>query len=1064
MLLAPRLEQGGPDIGARFTETLHEAGFVARPAGSLWTLRQESAPAAANAVSAARRVTASAALPTDLPSALDRLGHALNELNLAQQAYDRATDEIGALSEQLFSDWYRYMLCAYPPAGSGEDYPDIDSVRRLVERRGVPAVRAAVQAAGLVVNIPGDDATARPAAADGDPGSLASAVARAAEQVRTELAALAASPAMSDAELSHRMEQVEAPRYWEPAEPVVLLAGEALSASVGHGQDGRLRADGLLGCQAVAGVPAAPATAEEAVTLARVVGALAPADGGEQIGYRTWTSQDWHALLLAWEVEVRPTATAAGTEYPPGFLTDAYQLADDEPELRLRDGHGVLSPAATVHTGTSILTPYAQDLQVRRLAGYVMGIYQQEHQLPAMSEEDAAAYLAVPANLEQVRQWLAAKPVPAGPGPDPVATALAALTRLQAIPSLSQSLGGLNDALLTRRHTLQLDVADPLGFDDYRAFTAAVRPYVQGPAPGKPAAPDGALLPPYLSGHNRTAPQPLGTFQPVRSGAFRVLRLRLLDAFGRVLDLHWDRVIASHLLPASAGGDLITLPPRFVPPARLNFRWLSADLGDQQLTELASHSPVCGWVLPNHFAESLAFYQADGTALGSIDRTGHWQFAPGAVPVSPEQVTDPHLGAVISYLLGKGPAFLRNFHGAVDSALERIDPPNLTRQQDTAVLVGRPLAVVRASVDLQLQGLPAADQTWTALRRDLRSGTRQTAGLAGVLVPVRIGDYRQLSDGLVGYWVETPDGFGDVFNAPLSEPVGDPGIRTHAGREIAILQSPSSPAQTLTMLVDPRGSLHATCGVLPVKTIDIPAEQYADALGRIEVTFATGPILSPARDVEVPLPAGQEDAWSWVEATPTGWRRTWTQPTVDRQAFLDGLARALWDRLTDRTVQWLRPVSGDPPAAAVVAVPDRVATSLAPWPAGIAAALDQILDPASRTLLTLADFAAAAAPVIGGPAWDRLLEPAAGWLSPADPTPPGADGPVELARVTVGEAAAAPSLPDPVTGLEAVLRSVLDLTQRRILRPAPVPGPHSAGAQQIREGWLSLRRLEGVTP
>jgi hypothetical protein len=1056
MLLAPRLEQGGTDLGIRFSQALHEAGFVARPAGSLWTLRQQTTAAAADAVGSARRTAASAALPGDLAPALDRLGHALNELNRAQQAYDRATDEIGSLGEQLFFDWYRYVLCAYPPAGTGEDYPDIDSVRRLIERRGLPTVRAAVQAAGLMVNEPGDDGTAQPTAADGDPGSLASAVVRATEQVRALLADLAASPAMSQASLAHRMEPVEAPRYWEPAEPVVLLAGETLSASVKHGQDGRLHADGLLDCQVVAAVAATPATAEEAATLARVVATLAPADGREQIGYRTWISQDWHPLLMAWAVEVWPTATGAGPGYPPGFLTDGWQLADDEPELRLRDGRGVLSPASTVYTGTSILTPYAQDLQVRRLAGYVMGIYQREHQLPAMPEEDAAAYLAVPANFEQVQQWVAAKSPPRGPEPDPVATAVDALMRLRGVPSLSQSLGGFNDALLTRRHTLQLDVADPLGFDDYRAFTAAVGPYVQGPPPGQLAAPDGALLPPYLSGGNRTAPQPLGTFQPIRSGAFRVLRLRLLDAFGRVLDLDWDRVISSRLLPAAAGGDLITLPPRFVQPARLNFRWLSADLGDQQLTELASHSPVCGWMLPNHFAESLAFYTADGTALGSIDRAGRWRVAPGAVPVSPDQVPDPHLGAVIGYLLGKDPAFLRKFHGAVDSALERIDPPILTSQQDTAVIVGRPLAVVRASVDLQLQGLPAADQTWTALRHDLRSGTRQTAGFTGVGVPVRIGDYRQLSDGLVGYWVETPGGFDDVFNAPLSDPVDDPGIRTHAGGEIAIWQAPGSPAQTLTMLVDPRGSLHATCGVLPVKTIDIPAGQYADALGRIEVTFPTGPILSSARDVEVPLPAGQDDAWSWVEATPAGWRRTWTQPTVDRQAFLDGLARALWERLTGRTVQWLRPVSEDPPAAAVVAVRDRVAASLAPWPAGIDAELDQILGPSPGAVLTLADFAAAAAPAIGTPAWDQLLDRAVGWLSPGS----GAD----LARVTVGEATAVPSLPAPLAGLDAVLRSVLDLTQRRILSPAPDPGPHSAGAQQIREGWLSLRRLEDATP
>ena len=56
------------------------------------------------------------------------------------------------------------------------------------------------------------------------------------------------------------------------------------------------------------------------------------------------------------------------------------------------------------------------------------------------------------------------------------------------------------------------------------------------------------------------------------------------------------------------------------------------------------------------------------------------------------------------------------------------------------------------------------------------------------------------------------------------------------------------------------------------------------------------------------------------------------------------------------------------------------------------------------------------------------------------------------------------SLPDPFTGMEDLLRSVLDRTQRRILQPGPAPGPRSNGAPQIREGWLSLRRLEQLAP
>ena len=325
---------------------------------------------------------------------------------------------------------------------------------------------------------------------------------------------------------------------------------------------------------------------------------------------------------------------------------------------------------------------------------------------------------------------------------------------------------------------------------------------------------------------------------------------------------------------------------------------------------------------------------------------------------------------------------------------------------------------------------------------------------------MRIGDFRQLGDGLVGFWQETADGLDITFNAPLSDPIDDPHIRTHADGEITVLQSPGSPAHTLTMLVDPRGAVHATCGVLPVKTIDIPAEQYTDALGRIEVTFTTGPILSSPHDVEVPLPTEQEHTWSWVEVAGSGWRRTWAYPTVDRQGFLDGLALALWARLVDRGVQWLQPT--DETSAQVVAVADRAATTLAPWSSTISTAMEQVLGPplAAATPIALADFGTAVAPAIGLPAWMRLAEAGVGWLVPVGATDGGAD----LARVSVGEAGAAASLPDPFTGMEDLLRSVLDRTQRRILQPGPAPGPRSNGAPQIREGWLSLRRLEQLAP
>ncbi len=76
------------------------------------------------------------------------------------------------------------------------------------------------------------------------------------------------------------------------------------------------------------------------------------------------------------------------------------------------------------------------------------------------------------------------------------------------------------------------------------------------------------------------------------------------------------------------------------------------------------------------------------------------------------------------------------------------------------------------------------------------------------------------------------------------------------------------------MLVDPRGTVHATTGVLPTKVLDIPDAQFMAALHNIEVTFLTAPLLTQPGTVEVNLPTEPGYAWSWKERTAQGWTET----------------------------------------------------------------------------------------------------------------------------------------------------------------------------------------------
>ena len=107
---------------------------------------------------------------------------------------------------------------------------------------------------------------------------------------------------------------------------------------------------------------------------------------------------------------------------------------------------------------------------------------------------------------------------------------------------------------------------------------------------------------------------------------------------------------------------------------------------------------------------------------------------------------------------------------------------------------------------------------------------------------------------------------------------------------INIIQSISSPPQQLTMLVDPRGSIHATAGILPSKVITIPPEQFAEALANIKVTFSTTPILTERTQqgrLQLPLPTAPDYDWVWLEQKGRDtWSELVTTPVIEKMNWV----------------------------------------------------------------------------------------------------------------------------------------------------------------------------------
>jgi hypothetical protein len=410
-------------------------------------------------------------------------------------------------------------------------------------------------------------------------------------------------------------------------------------------------------------------------------------------------------------------------------------------------------------------------------------------------------------------------------------------------------------------------------------------------------------------------------FGPLRSGFLQVDSLTIVDVFGQQMTLGTvplnpvnntlQTIAALSLQPRSgdtANQDKIFLPPRLLVPTRLWFRWLSA-LHDNNLSgdfvEMNSHpatSPVCGWVLPNHLDNSLFFYDASGAAVGSFGiehgvvtyrtRAGN-QLNPAsdlATDIGPQAgppTVNPHLATFMWYINGRTAGFLSDLMVAIQNSDAFINPANYSQDANLAVFIGRPLAITRAVLSMETSGglLPLSQADYSSgdpFPQDVANdryayGMRQpfsSANLGGVQFPVRLGELANLDDGLVGYLIESagssPGGNPyDTLYSAAAAAGGANGVEQPTPNTIQLTLN-TAPL-VLTMLVDPRADVHATTGVLPVSQLEIPPDQYSQAMSNLAMTFFTNPVLcgypaagDPAQGLVIPLPHESGYSWQWI--------------------------------------------------------------------------------------------------------------------------------------------------------------------------------------------------------
>lgn len=577
---------------------------------------------------------------------------------------------------------------------------------------------------------------------------------------------------------------------------------------------------------------------------------------------------DWQdpflPLFLVWEATYVPFEHSpnGSQDYPPGYITEQFQL--DRREIELTFGKTPPQPAQSrvKLTDSILLSSKVAEPLIEQLRGYL-----QHNDNP---------------ELQAIVQYLLDKPL------------------------LAQGLSGVNAGFITRAAGLQLNPFNPF-YDEESTPTALVDSF------------DNTQYINSLShfvawaAGEQTGQVPISQeslYNLLRAGYFTLSTLQLVDVFGRkraLLDTeHFEDSKKVTLSWQMQAPDNVVgkgyLAPRIAQPSRLLFRWLSAANDEVQMNPVPSTSPLCGWIVPNYLENALMLFTGTGEVLGSLGVFGAqqkvaWHSAPGnAARSMQEDLADanPHLVKLATFILGKPRAFFATLLGTIDNAHTYILPDDKQAAQAQAVLMGQPLALVRASLRCEVQGLPASVTSSDELARLLPSQNsktydwtqRDSAAIRGVDIPVRLGDRDHLEDGLVAYLLDGEAAYTTLY-APAAPSTSVPGIErpkadtitlnlhasidpptqpyADAQAQIADLRDVRVPMQkTLSLLVDPRAMVHATTGLLPVKAIGIPPDITAAALRNIEVTFFTHPILRSQQSLSLPVPPESGFVWEWT--------------------------------------------------------------------------------------------------------------------------------------------------------------------------------------------------------
>ncbi|MBD0743018.1 hypothetical protein [Streptomyces sp. CBMA152] len=855
-----------PDGMLDLDRQIHKHWFTRAPGGYLWQIA-DTPPAAGK--------------PAPQTNAAQRA--ALAALNAAQDTYDTAVRSLHGLQRRLYDAWWLHSLPLLPR--------DLDrqALKRELDPEAPESLARQVRDKQLELGAPvSADGHATAYAA---PTSLAHRIIEAVTKLTGPeglglVLATDTSPAPAGALV---LKRVPAAPFHSAQDPVVLIRGAGLHEP--------MDTTTALRCRPVLATPPPPSGDPHADTLGTAlahlpepVRALAhesarfdpdttpPPQHTELLPDAAVTpwAQPWQPLYLEWEATYRPIPFT-GTDNQPNwtFDGDRYQWTTPQKDAEL-------PPDALTLTGRCMLSAHT---------AFNMGARLRQH---AHAEPDADKRQRLEAFADSTARW----------------------------DLLAQTLSGFTTQLTAHDQSRNVRPDGELGT-------------LTGPA--WRSAPDPGPLP------HPFEPYPASGFQEIRAGQFAFTLLKIVDRFGRAHVLVEQGEAASYApqtaddtTPATGEDRITELPtkpvhlrPRLIQGARLRFDLVDAHNDSVLVDHDPAANPVCGWLLSHHLDQALACYHPDGTALGELrtitatdgTRQVTWYAVPGSPAPDLNALSHPelslsHLQGFLTTLHTAGPAALAAALDAIDETLTTIHPRSAHSDTTPAVLAGRPLALIRTRLALELDTPPLTDPHWEHVL------DRRPPQFLNYPWPVRLGERDRLGDGLLAY--HDPAEPGRLYTVhPATDPSGclkpiDTTTYPHLqARHRDQSAGTADHARYLTLLVDPSAQVHATTGILPPTSLAIPARFTQQPLNALELFLRVGPLLTTTRAtasdtsaphtlLAMPRPSLRTGTWTWSERDRSGADTELTVTPADTRPHLPAdtpVARVGLLKLTPTTVE-----------------------------------------------------------------------------------------------------------------------------------------------------------------